>query len=345
MFLPSPALIDSLDRRFGSVWISHDGDQINVACPLCPKRNKGTDNSGHMGLNFAKGVFHCVRCDAGGSLKKFLERNQLQSAAAQVAIHSISEWKDLMQGLKTGKMREVRYAPPSFDRSKFPGNRRVQLKDYTSNTVFGNSLKSKNISLEEAERHFLCVSEHGRAAGYVIFPFFEEYGESPCYWQGRDATGEAYLRKLNPSNEECPQGKAHWLYNFEAVERGGVFYVVEGALDAITLQSWLLKNKGEGHTALSVQGTALSFPSTDTHPLNTQYGKIAALAPSEVVVVFDADAWEKSKELAKVLCVCGLNARPIQLYGGDPNELGDEIGRFINSKVSSLTERLKRASF
>lgn len=338
--LPGPALVETLDRKFGSVWLSHNGMQINVACPFCPGRGKGTDSSGHMGLNFEKNGYHCVRCDAGGKLKTFLDRNHIDNNLRLGSIKEVLNLSKMVKRLVGEQMAS--YVPPTMSMEQFPKVRYITDEDYQIGTVFANSLRGKDISLEEARRHFLCACEDGREAGYVIFPFFESSDEQPVYWQGRDATGEARLRKLNPSNKDCPQGKAHWLYNFESAQRGGAVYIVEGTLDAISLQTWLAKNRGDGHCAVSVQGTTLSFPTSDAHPLNTQYGKLVSLRPENVYVVFDGDAWVKSLELANVLSTCGLNATPIRLVGGDPNELKDKVADFMVSSRPPPAAAMKR---
>lgn len=277
----------------------------------------GSDLSGHLGLHFRKGAWHCVRCGAGGrNLAEFLERNGIDAALARVGHTSVSEVVRAVRSLR----REVRYQPPELDRAALPRMRRMVEEDFTAPTVYGTSMAGKGVAWSEASDYALCCGL-GRMSEYVVFPFFESLeDETPVYWQGRDATGKAFLRKKNPSAEECPQGKNHWLYGFEFAERGCEAYLVEGSLDAISLQTWLARHRGRGHTALGIQGTAFSFPGPGVHPLNSQYGKLASLKPARVHVVLDSDAWQKSTELASVLRLCGLDASAVRLRHGDPNE-------------------------
>ncbi len=348
MNLPSPALIEILDQRFGNVWISHDGAQINVSCPFCPGKGMGTDNTGHLGLNFTKsgGVYHCVKCDAGGKgLGMFLEKNGISKHLYSLGGASLSDLRGLMARIQD---KPVAYVPPFIEKERLPQMRRMRGDDFTAPTVWGESLLKKGISPEEAEDYALCTG-YGKHEAYVIFPFFEALDdELPVYWQGRDATGQAFLRKLNPSVEECPQGKAHWLYGFEYAVRGCEVYLVEGTLDAISLQTWLTKHRGEGHVALGLQGTAFSFPSSDTHPLNCQYGKLASLKPKKVWSLLDGDAWKKSKELASLLSSCGFESEAVRLYSGDPNELAtrtpDQLESFF-SPANALRKALAGATY
>jgi len=295
-----------------------------------------------LGLNFVKdgGVWHCVRCGAGGrGLGEFLSRNNVSSALYDLR-RSPEDFKKLKHGLM--EKITVPYHPPVLGFDQLPPMRRLREDDFTDPTIYGDSMIRKHISWDEAQRAALCAGTGRKHSPYVIFPFFETIEDTePCYWQGRDATGKAYLRKLNPSNEECPQGKNHWLYGFEYAERGCEVYLVEGTLDRISLQTWLAKNRGDGHVALAIQGTILSFPSDTIHPLNTQYGKMASLHPSKVHVVFDPDAWKKAQELSQVLQMCGLEAEAVRLFFGDPNESCGSGG--FESQISDRTSAFKQA--
>lgn len=333
----TPALIEALDARFGNVWLSVDGHQVNVTCPYCHKRGKTPDQSGHLGLNFSLGVLHCVRCDYGHrNLWQWLDRHHVDSGLI-AGLRMNVLWKP------DEKPVAALYDPGGL--SYLPDMRRLEGEDWALASVFGASLAQKGITFEEAHRHAVCGCESGPEQGYVIFPFFERSAE-PAYWQGRDATGQAFLRKLNPNKQQAVWGKAAWLYNFERTFRGCVLYIVEGTLDAISLQSWLLRHKGTGHIAVSVQGTAVSFPGENIHPLNTQYGKIRALHPLKVYVVFDPDAYHKSVGLAATLQCCGINAEALRLFGGDPNEVARDGGSSSQDPLALMHnahENLRRA--
>ncbi len=343
-------LVEALDTRFGNAWLSHGGAQINISCPFCPHRGSGVDNSGHLGLNFVKngGVYHCVKCDAGGKgLAIFLERNGIPSSLYSLRRHTAEDLRRMVKG-NLLERRTAIYEPPILERKNLPHMRRLSPDDFETPSVYGESLLRKHLSWEEAESAVLCAGLSGKHLPYVFFPFFESLDDTdPCYWQGRDATGQAFLRKLNPSTEECPQGKNHWLYGFEYAERGTEVYLVEGTLDRISLQGWLQKNRGAGHLALAIQGTILSFPSEDVHPLNSQYGKLASLKPTKVWIVFDPDAWKKAQALAAVLQTCGMNAEAVRLFKGDPNEASaaGDLEKPLADRASAFKEALFSATF
>lgn len=193
---------------------------------------------------------------------------------------------------------------------------------------FADSLYDKLITPEELVAANCHYAIEGKCAGYVIFPFYED--EELVYWQGRavwpELANDPGKRKLNPRDEELPSGlgKGCWLYGVDSATSGGEIFLCEGTLDRMTLHSHVQKERGPQAYACSLQGTSLTYPTTDRHWLNSQFGKITALEPSSVCVLFDPDAHAKAQKLALELRKCGLPA-----YAGkcpdhrDPNELAD----------------------
>lgn len=308
----TPALIESLERRFGGeVWISGDlGEQANVRCPFCTINGMTQDLSGHLGLNFRIGKCHCVRCGWGhGSLSKFLEKHGGISVATSIG----DVRKELFGFLK--KPMEVRRRLDVG--AEFPAEARRIGR--ASDPCYWESLQAKGIEWEEMRQHYLSYSI--QEDGYVLFPFFEA-GEI-VYWQGRaarpDLLSDPKKKKRNPPTKDG-LGKACWLYGIDDIEEGMSVYLVEGTLDKISLDRWLRKELGDAHRAVSLQGTSLSFPGDSVHPLNTQWGKIVSKKPKEVNIVFDPDAFEKAQKLASVLQMTGLLSRAIRTFGKDPNE-------------------------
>lgn len=320
--LPSAYLIEALEDRFGLVWVASGGEEIMVKCPFCHRRGLSEDTSGHLALNIRKSKGHCVRCDKGiGDLQDWL-RNY----------HNMPFLSDVR---KVGSdIRNLQKKMSKENLPQHPVEQEIPLPDGCSpmrveawgQDDYTRSLKDKGIFPEEAEYYSIHVCKSGKYDGYVIFPFIED--EQVVYWQGR-AARKGLMRKINPSKSQAPLGKAHWLYGRERIQKGAKVYLVEGSLDHISAQRYLSKNFGEGHYATSIQGTALSFPSNEDHPLNSQFGQLAELEPSEVCVLFDPDAKKKAEGLADVLNLCGLKAYAGDLCTGDPNEAGE--GEFLRA--------------
>jgi len=341
MFL-TPVLLESLERRFGLTWLSNGGEQINVRCPYCHRRGMSADESGHLGINVRINKAHCVKCGWGhGNASAWLEKFDVHLTISVGDI--ITEINDLRRVFEVKKV--------AFDSSITPlprGFEPIMLD--SDDDDFTRSLVNKGLSRELMVKNKIGFCDSGKYEGYVIFPFFEEGDE--VYFQGRAAYPELLdspkTKKKNPDSKNG-MGKNSWLYGIDGATKRCRIVLTEGTLDQISTQDHL-DRLHENYCAVSLQGTTLSFPSLDRHPLNSQWGKLMYFDPEEVLVMFDPDAFHKAKELAKVLCLTGLNARAVHLVEGDPNEImrlpnGDEIlRRSITGGVSEFDEVLQTLS-
>jgi len=277
------------------------------------------DLSGHLGLNFELDAAHCVRCDWGRrGLRAWLGKGFGISGIAA----TMQETRSTLDGLR--KRLNPRKAVYQLAPAKLPSDC-FFFEDWHFDENFPHirSLFDKGITKEEILRHRLGFQAEGRYADYVIFPFFED--DEVVYWQGRSHRDNAELKKVNPPPSEAPLGKSHWLYGFEQAQKGCCVAIVEGTLDSITTTSWLIGLKGEGNAALGLNGTAMSFPDGETHPLNTHFGRLCSLEPSEVLILLDRDAIKKGEELALLLASAGLPARAVPLHSAkDPNDAGSD---------------------
>lgn len=296
------------------------------------------DLSGHLGLNFEKDAAHCVRCNWGRrGLRQWLTGLQIASLPARFV--------DVREGITSLRQRidkpaaEFRHVPALLP----DGIVRLREDDFDEPGRVVTSLLDKGIAPAEMLRHRLCHCPGNKRLGaYAIFPFIED--AEVVYWQGRHASPNAKMRKLNPYPDDAPMGKKHWLYGFELASKGSHLVLVEGQLDAITVTSWLDANGGG--CALALSGTALSFPDPDTHPLNTHFGKLAALAPERITVLFDQDAQAKARALAQLLASCGLPAKAGELIGykdaNDAHSDPDAIARALagRSRLQLVRDKL-----
>ena len=313
----TPDILNSLNALFEDVWIAGGGEEINVTCPYCASRMGSGDSSGHLGLNFSKDMGHCVRCDWGTRgvrkwLKKFGFAAVLPAASARQSLSMLRTKLERPQ------------APYRLGQISLPPVRKIASTNYRDQDAFAESLLAKGVSLEEARRNTVCYCDSGRYDGYVVFPFIED-GQI-VYWQARGAypklLEDSKLKKRNPTDKEATFGKSYWLYGYDFAHIGGTLVITEGTLDQITTQTWLEETgrADDGWYAISLQGTAISGPDPERHPLNSQLGKMHVLDPTEIVVLLDAEAWVKAEGLAEYLYACGFNARAAKLPKGDPNE-------------------------
>lgn len=317
----SADVIDNLEERFGVVWVSGDAQEVYVRCPFCPKNFGSEDKTGHLALNFGRNKGHCVRCDQGlGDVAAWLKA-RFNYIVPFFSLPKLSSLSSLF-AKKVKPKKKFQTIPMPV------GTKPLPLSKWGKGD-FSASLVKKKITVEDAEDHYISYCNEGRFGNYTIFPFIEEEVVSyedlkPVYWQGRAIYSDQEYRKINPSKSSVAMGKSHWLYGYHLVKDGGVIYITEGNLDAISTNRFLKRNFGDGHFSVSIQGTALSFPTEDEHPENSQFGKILAKHPSKVVILLDADAKKKSDALGNLLSLCGLNVSLAHLKNGDPNESDDE---------------------
>lgn len=352
------SLLDAFEIKFGDgVWLSKGGSEVNVRCPYCIRKKGTPDLSGHLGLNPEKNVAHCFRCGwSNKDLRGWLEGRGFD-AAASIRFGQAADVPTLKN--RAHKLRadrdEVVFV---MQEVKLPEG--VVPLTECDNPEYVNSLLSKGLEFEEMEDLFACTRRSGPNedySGYVIFPFWET-GDL-VFWQGRDIW-KRKLRKINPAtSEKMPLGKGAWLYGYDDSKgkKGGTCWLSEGALDQKSLRRWIRETQTgdlqNGHYAWALQGSTLTFPDENQHPLNSQFGKLAILAPSQINVVLDDDAFEKSKALADLLQRCGFNANAIRLEGGDPNKIITSEGgveRFTNlvegskgghRSLNALSQKLK----
>ena len=326
--LPTPIMLESLERRFGLTWLSHGGDQINVRCPYCHKRGMTEDKSGHLGINTKLNKVHCIRCDWGhGNASSWLERFDVHLVVSVVDI--VRETDSLKKVFEKKKV--------TFDSSVTPLPKEFQAIRKNQADYFTESLEKKGIRRDQILANGIGYCESGKYEGYVIFPFVEE--DEVVYFQGRaaypDLLADPKTKKKNPDSKNG-MGKNAWLYGINRARKRCRIALVEGTLDQLSAQDFFDRNDGNT-IAVSIQGTSLSFPSPDRHPLNSQWGKLAYFEPSEVLVMLDDDAYKKAVELSNILNLTGFKSRAVRLSGGDPNEISllpdgdDRLKKFIDN--------------
>lgn len=296
-----------------------------------------SDRSGHLGINLRKNAGHCVRCDWGTKdVRAWLKKYGFNGG---IYIQSGTTLADLR------KRMETQVKPYQLGHLVTPPMRRIASANYRDGDPFASSLLDKKVGLAEARRNHVCYCDDGRYDGYIVFPFIE--GDEVVYWQARAAyphlLADSKLKKRNPTDKEASLGKSYWLYGYDFSQPDGVAVLTEGTLDQISTQTWIEENDKDidGWYALSLQGTTISAPDPQRHPLNSQLGKLLTLSPREVIVLLDAEAWVKAEALAEILHSYGFNAKAAKLPKGDPNEASKPIMKKTLTSVQSPIAHLK----
>ncbi len=309
-------LTGELQSIFGPVLHeTKDGEEINVICPQCIHRMHKPDRSGHLGLNFTKGVGKCVRCGFKvPDLRRFLRERGYSGASPGMPL------KEYAQTAKDKMLAKFAPKPdPVFI---------DQIVKYSDDWVpirqapheYAKSLLKKGLSHEIQKRWGLMACVKGEQEGYVIFPFLE-FGDL-VYWQGR-AAWSTLLRKYSPPLD---MGSGYWVYNYPKDRKkvlGRTVIVTEGTLDCISCVEVLRDTPFENqYWAISLQGTSMSTPTPERHILNTQFGKIRSLNPSLVLIMLDPEERKKAELMAQSFRSHGIPSRAVVYpHGCDPNKL------------------------
>ncbi len=74
----------------------------------------------------------------------------------------------------------------------------------------------------------------GKYRDRIIIPYYGPLGDIQ-YWNGRDVTGDHYLRYWGPGRKECGIGKEDVVYFYKWPEPGQTVVLTEGEFDAISL--------------------------------------------------------------------------------------------------------------
>jgi len=326
----SDLLLQQLRSTFSVAFIGPNGE-VQIACPFCVHRGMGADGSGksaagHLGLNFKKNVGFCVRCGAGlKNIHQWLARRNIETpyVASVIRANPREFWAE----------RDALEKPPEYkqQRIELPRGCRFIQEDDVAATPFIQNMLDKRLTMEQVLNARIMYAVEGRLAGYCIFPVYED--DELVYWQAR-AVRDDLPPKKNPYKDEVEMGKSYWLYGVDDAVIGGSMTLVEGGLDRISAHDFVRREFGDQHYALGLLGTSVGHPKPDEHWLQSQLGKIIALEPSEICVLFDGPkhatdkgAYGKAALVAAELEECGLNAYAGKLDYGDPNEASDDLMR------------------
>ena len=282
---------------------------LNVCCPFCPR----PDTNYHLGIFYSISRFSCFRCGDTGSLFEYLK-----------AVRNIS-WDDFRDKTKLKpKLEEMALSDLVASRLKkkeeevgptksvlLPDCRQIDKACVERYPMLGAYLKERKLSLEICQEYEASFGGYvGEFAYRMILPIWDETGKQISY-QARDITGQA--RAKYKSGHGCPIN--NYLYYSSAlvakswdvdVFRG---YLVEGIFDV-----WRME-----HSAVASFGKQLS-----------ELQKLKLICDDsldEIVVCWDADAYNKAEGVARELSEfkkVGVVRLP---EGHDPDSLGEQAVR------------------
>lgn len=174
-------------------------------------------------------------------------------------------------------------------------------------------LNGRGFTDDIIDKYGLMFSESGRYAGRIIIPFYEH--KKLVYFQARRFIGADDRKVINPSKDDAPRGKSHWLYNFDMASKYDEVIITEGWASAISA----------GENAVALQGNRAS---------PVQMKKLLANW-SRFIIILDPDTLKETMVLGDSFMSSGRNieVKVVVLEAGDPNELGSETINVLKSSA------------
>ena len=214
------------------------------------------DTGYHLSINMQTGLWQDFRAKKKGNiigLVAAVEKISFREAEARLRRKYLRSMESLEENIKS------LLEPPQDDYNRlFISNNKdfssLNIKEYTNNIkdTNNNILKNKaikllkNKGLYNLNHLFLIGDKPGPLFGRLIIPFILE--DKVIYYQARTLFNDK-IKYLNPSSKDCGVKSSDILYPYNTQK--DYLFIVEGPLDAITLQSI-------GVNATSLQGSSIS---------------------------------------------------------------------------------------
>ena len=295
-------------------------DEINICCIDC-----GEDGY-HLGINLKKQMYHCWKCDIGGTLAFLISR--FENCSYQKAVELISKPNRKLDGLEktisdyqisiinnitnnTNKIATTIFKLPPFP--KF-------LMDESKNIIFKlqavQYLCNRGITSEIIKKANLHYCYYGKYKNRIIVPIY--YQNKLVNFLGRTWDIEAKKRYINCPNDQSLISSKKLLYNYDNIQQNVErLIIVEGVFDCF---------KSGLNRTVATLGTAVTFE---------QKQLILKLNPKELIILFDGEAYSDAIELANWFNFYIKKIKVIKLpYSIDPGSCSySEIDKYINEKL------------
>jgi hypothetical protein len=281
---------------------------VNIRCPHC------SDTSNHCSIFPSTLVFHCWRCNAKGGF------------AYLVSVVSGIPYDEILKEVEDGTTPSDKSVTDriheffELDSTKSDLDKPlvdIDLPDYyepINEFLEPCSLLDKYLERRKYTRGFVeskgCgICRVGQWMGRMIIPVF--FGQKMVAYQGADMTGSAD-QKYKADGHESQIKKV--LYEYDGIEAGGRMILTEGILDC-----WRV-----GKDAVCSFGTSLT---------PQQIGLILEKKPFHLIFMWDADAYWKARERAKMFYPLINKVSVVNLpYDSDPDELSrEQIDQILSS--------------
>lgn len=280
-----------------------------IQCPCC-------DDHSHHGNFLPDGGYKCWRCNGAHPASVIARLGHLDFKSAQELIKKNSN------GITTTTHENtVINMAKSVD---IPGSR-------ISLPIHQNYLLKRGLCPEKLESMFgikytgFGAKSNGIDISFrVIIPVFNLMGDAIA-WQGRDVTGNHYLRYVFPKVEDCVEHYKKTLYCANLCRKSDTILVVEGVFDA-----WKLQLAG--------------IPAVCTFGTSTTKEQVTLMAAwDNIIIAFDnePEAQRHADEIAIQLASIGKNVyiAPTD-FGKNPDGTARDFGDLTMEEVYNYKEEI-----
>lgn len=254
----------SIESKFGTPVEIINGKngslEYRYNCPFCIDNRGDPDTKGHLYVNNKKGVYHCYRCGASGSIKED------KSGYSNVELVDNTEIiKQLSDIVNDTKLSEYSMVVP-------------RKKAYTDQTA-REYLNNRGLSDEMIDKYDIRVGGiFSNLLGYVVIPNQVRNLVMTDMYCARSFVGST-PKYRNPSGALAGSS----VYNLHRIDQDvDQLIVCEGAFDAISAEIMC-------SPSVALYGKDCS---------ETKLNKILSKRPKSIVVNLDLDAANKAYELA-----------------------------------------------
>lgn len=242
---------------------SRDGELV-ACCPYCIIRHGSEDTKYHLGISLNKGVYHCFRCGASGSLNKEQLKYQTQKNP------TLEDLKNRLN--KVFEKKNSNFIDLDFISVKI---------DKVSTPIAYNYMLERGFTEQDLEHYKIRVGKEYEVnyrkvfkwVGRIIFPFFNSEGNC-VYITGRSYTGK------EPKYFNSEGDRSSLVFNLNSIQEEEPVILCEGIISSISAQ------KSTGVTSLALLGKSATWK---------QLNKIRSKT-SKIYLCIDADTTQQEKK-------------------------------------------------
>lgn len=302
-------LVELLSEMFGLPRkYTHSQQNVPFCCPRCDNGTKKYN----LEVNVSKGVFHCWSCGYKGKLiRLFYDYGQ-------------SRQLTIVQALPIFDKKSNNLVVSATPGPKSTDEKRISIGPHRSLSVSWNDsihylaakqyLKNRGINDYLISKWDISYSEHGPNKFRIIIPSRSEDGKLEYY------IARSFYDYVKPKYKNPPVPKQQIIFGESFIDWNRTVVITEGVFDSI------------------VALNAVPILGTEIHSHKKLISKIKKYN-TPVIVCLDYDAWNKSKDIYKILCDFDIDVSIAKV----PKEYGDLSSAFRTGGKRAILDILDSA--